>query len=106
MEGKEFEQVTDEKVLGILIDDQLKFHKQTSAATKNANGAYGLLKKSFTLLDNMTRPPLCKLLVRPHLEYGNVVWGSHYAGYIKYIDKVQGNKIDLRSDCMNLNYLH
>ena len=63
--------------------------KQTAAATKNANGAYDLLKKSFTLLDNITRPPLYKSLVCPHQEFGNVVWGPHYAEDIKYIDKVQ-----------------
>ena len=29
MERKKLEQVTEEKDLGILIDDELKFHKQT-----------------------------------------------------------------------------
>ena len=36
MEGKKLEQVTGEKDLGILIEDELNFHKQTAAATKNA----------------------------------------------------------------------
>ena len=48
---------------------------QPAAATKKANGVLGLLKKSFTLLDKITLPLLS--LVRPHLEYDNVVWGPH-----------------------------
>ena len=89
MEGKKLEQVTEEKDLGILIDDELKFHKQTAAATKKANDVLGLLKNSFTLLDKITPPLLYKSLVRPYMEYGNVVWGPHYAEDIKSIEKVQ-----------------
>ena len=58
MEGKKLEQVTEEKNLGILIDDELKFHKQIAATTKKANDVLGLLKKSFTLLDKITLPLL------------------------------------------------
>ena len=54
MEGKKLEQVTDEKDLGISIDDDLKFHEQTTAATKKANGVLGLLKKSFIPLNKIT----------------------------------------------------
>ena len=79
MNGTKLKQVTEEKDLGILIDDELKFHKQSASATKKANAILGLLKKSFSLLDKKTLPLLYKSLIRPHLEYGNVVWGPHYA---------------------------
>ena len=67
MNGKQLEQVNDEKDLGVLIDDELKFHKHTAAAI------LGIIRKSFALLDGVTQPLLYKSLVRPHLEYGNVV---------------------------------
>ena len=89
MDGTKLKQVTEEKDLGILIDDELKFHKQSASATKKANAILGLLKKSFTLLDKKTLPLLYKSLIRPHLEYGKVVWGTHYAEDIKSIEKVQ-----------------
>ena len=34
MDGKELDQVKEEKDLGVLIDNELKFHKQTAAAIK------------------------------------------------------------------------
>ena len=33
--------------------------------------------------------PLYKALVRPHLEYGNVIWGPFFRGDIIAIKKVQ-----------------
>ena len=69
MDGKELDQVKEEKDLGVLIDNELKFHKQTTAAIKRANSVLGLTKNSFTLLDVSTLPLLYKLLVCLHLEY-------------------------------------
>ena len=34
MDGKKLKQVKEEKDLGVLVDDELKFHKQTSAIKK------------------------------------------------------------------------
>ena len=89
MDGKELDQVKEEKDLGVLIDNELKFHKQTAAAIKRANSVLGLIKKLFTLLDVSTLPLLYKSLVRPHLEYANVVWGHYYKEDIKAIERVQ-----------------
>ena len=35
MDGKELDQVKEEKDLGVPIDNELKFHKQTAAAIKS-----------------------------------------------------------------------
>ena len=70
MDAKILEHVKEEKYLGVLIDNELKFHKQTAAAFKRANSVLGVIKKSFTLLDVSTLPLLYKSLVRPQLEYG------------------------------------
>ena len=89
MKGKQLEHVNEEKVLGVLIDSELKFHKQTAAAVKKANSSLGLIKKSFALLDHKTLPLLYKSLVRPHLEYGNVAWGPFYKEDAKLVERVQ-----------------
>ena len=104
MNGTKLKQVTEEKDLGIFIDDELKFHKQCASATKKANAILGLLKKSFTLLDKKTLPLLYKSLIRPHLEYGNVVWGPHYAEDIKSIGKVHRRATKLVPELKNLSY--
>ena len=65
--------VKEEKDLGILIDDKLKFHMHTSSVIKKANSILGLIKRSFSVLDENTLPRLYTSMVRPHLEYGNVI---------------------------------
>ena len=72
----------------MLIDNELKFHKHTAAAIKKANGILGIIRKSFALLDSVTLPLLYKSLVRPHLEYGNVVWGPYSKEDIKAVERV------------------
>ena len=74
MNGISLVQVKEEKDLGVIIDHELKFHQQTAASVKKANRVLGIIKKSFSHLDETTLP-LYKTLVRPHLEYANVVWG-------------------------------
>ena len=72
MKGQQLEQVDEKKDLGVLIDNELKFHKETATAIKGKS-VLGLIKKSFAVIDKRTLPLLYKALVRPHLEYGNVI---------------------------------
>ena len=81
MKGQQLEQVDEEKDLGVLIDNELKFHKQTAMAIKKGKSVLGLIKKSFAVIDKRTLPLLYKALVRPHLEYGNVIWGPFFRRY-------------------------
>ena len=104
MKGKSLEQVKEEKDLGIVIDKELKFHKQVAAAIKKANSVLGLIKKSFALLDTTTLPLLFKSLVRPHLEYGNVIWGPHYIEDMKMIERVQRRATKTIPCLKNLSY--
>ena len=78
MNGQQLDQVKEEKDLGVLIDDELKFHKQTATAIKTANRVLGVVKKSFSYFDDRNLPLIYKSLIRPHLEYGNIVWGPFY----------------------------
>ena len=104
MDIQELEQVREEKDLGVLVDDELKFHRQTAAAVKKANAVLGMLKKSFVLFDEITLPLLYKSLVRPHLEYGNVIWGPFYKGDIKAVERIQRRATKLVPQIRNLSY--
>ena len=81
------EQVKTEKDLGVIVDNELKFHKHTAATIKKANAI--LVKKSFVSLDKYIMPLLYKSLIRPHLEYGNVTWEPHYKEDQKAVEKVK-----------------
>ena len=83
------ENVKEEKDLGVIIDNQLKFHTHTSAAVKKANSILGLIKRSFVALDEDTPPLLFTSMVRPHLEYANIIWGPHFIGDIRAVERVQ-----------------
>ena len=89
MNGHTLECISSEKDLGVLIDDTLKFHLQTAAATKKANQVLGVIKRSYQTRDTFTMATLYKSMVRPHLEYGNVIWGPFYAGDKKAVESVQ-----------------
>ena len=89
MNGQQLKHVNEEKDLGVLIDDDLKVHKQTAAAVKKGKSVLGLIKKSFAILVKISLPLLYKAHVRPHLEYGNDIWGPFFRGDIIAIAKVQ-----------------
>ena len=104
MNGKLLEAITEEKDLGVLIDNELKFHKQTAAAVKKANSVLGVIKRTFAKRDEKTFPLLYKTLVRPHLEYGNVVWGPLYQEDIKAVEKVQRRATKIVPGLGNMSY--
>ena len=64
-----------EKDLGVHIDSELKFRQHASAAVAKAVQMLAVIRRSFVLINECTLPLLYKTMVRPHLEYGNLVWG-------------------------------
>ena len=104
MYDQTLEEVDYEKDLGILIDSQLKFHQHTAAAVKKANQILGIIKRSFALLDEFSLPLLYKSMVRPHLEYGNVIWGPHFKLDQQAVERVQRRATKLVTSISHLNY--
>ncbi|KAI8477552.1 hypothetical protein Bbelb_035050 [Branchiostoma belcheri] len=75
--GQKIMETEEEKDLGVIVDSKLTFHSQSARAANKGNQLLGLIKRSFYNLDEHTIPILYKTMVRPHLEYGNVIWGPH-----------------------------
>ena len=82
----------------------MNFRINASAAAKKANQILGLIKKSYTSRDETTISPLYKALVRPILEYGNVIWGPFYQADIKMIESVQRRATKLVPRLYHLPY--
>jgi len=78
-----------EKDLGVISDENLKFHKHIGNAVNKASRMLGLIRKTFALLDETTVPRLFTAMVRPHPEYGNVIWRPRYRGDKLEVEKVQ-----------------
>ena len=71
---------------------------------KKANSILGLIKGSFVALDEDTLPLLFTSMVRPHLEYANIIWGPHFIGDIRAVELVQKRATKLIHILRNLPY--
>ena len=76
MNGSTFAQahIHMEQSLGLVFDEDHKFHEQVTAGMGRANRVLGLVRRAFKVLENRYLPLLYRTLVRPHLEYANVAW--------------------------------
>ena len=102
--GEILEQSRNEKDLGVIIDDTLKFHVHAAAASKKANQILGVIKKAYTTRDPFSIRTLYESMVRPHLEYGNAIWGPFYQGDIKKIEAVQRRATKLIPELRDIPY--
>ena len=89
LNGVRIELVRSFKDLGVLVDDDLKFHGHIRRAVQKAGGmASGLLKST------VCRSPefmvhLWISHVRPLLEYCSVVWNTGFVGDLRLLESVQ-----------------
>ena len=104
MQGIELDVIEDERDLGVIIDNELKFHKHHNTQVNKANSILGLIRRSFDYLDKGSFLSLYKTLVRPHLEYCNAVTFPQYELDAKALEDVQRRATKLVPDCRELEY--
>ena len=88
----------------MIIDDQLKFHDYTTQVTTKANWVLGLIKKSFEYLNSNMLIQLFSTLIRPILEYNNVIRGPHYSLDKRKVEKVLWRATHLLPNLHNKSY--
>ena len=98
------EETVEEKDLGIVVDDHLKFHQQTAAAAAKASQMLAVVKRSFANLDETTLPLLYKSMVRPFLEYGNAIWGPFGKLDQKRLERIQRRATRMVKNLRHLPY--
>ena len=101
---QELEHVFEEKDLGILIDSNLRFEEHISSKVNKANAIMGLIRRTFTFLDCKLFKKLYTTFVRPHLEYGQVVWSPFLRKQINIIENVQIRATKLVDGLQNMDY--
>ena len=89
LNGNVIENTLAEKDLGIIMESSMKFHQQCSCVVKKANRILGLVKNSFDYINETSISLLYKALIRPIIEYSNVVWGPIYKMDMKKIEQIQ-----------------
>ena len=64
----------------------------------------GLIKRTFIDIDCDIFIKLYKALVRPHLEYGNIIWHPKYKYQSNALEKVQRRATKLVKKCKDMDY--
>ncbi|CAF0711550.1 unnamed protein product [Brachionus calyciflorus] len=90
----------EEKDLGVVVSNDLKWSKQCSSAASKANRVLGQIRNAFVDLDKETFRLLYTGLVRPHLEYAVSIWNRPTKANINIIERVQRRATKLVK-CLN-----
>ena len=94
----------EERDLGISFDKDFNFEKHVQKAVAKANSILGIIKRSFISHEKETILTLYKSLVRPHLEYGNIIWSPFLKRQSLKIERVQRRATKLIPEIANIPY--
>ena len=86
------------KDLGVTIDSLLKFHEHTNLIVSKANHIF---RKTFQCRE---QDMVTRSLIRPILEYGNLLWGPFYSTDQQAIEGVQRCATKLITSIGHLSY--
>jgi hypothetical protein len=89
IDGVQLCKSSEEKDLGVVVDEKLKFENHIYNKIKTANKMLWIIKRNFKYLDNNDFIKLYKVFVRSHLEYAQAVWSPHSKKLIGDIERVQ-----------------
>src|SRR5208282_235088 len=78
-----------EKDLGVWMENNGKPSNHVAHLVSKANQLLGLIRRTFTYMDCALMKQLFTALIRPHLEYANVVWHPYLKKGIEMLEGVQ-----------------
>ena len=104
MNNKELQTVSEEKDLGVIIQDNLKVDKQVAASVAKANKMLGMIRRSIKSRDEKMMLQLYKSVVRPHVEFAISSWSPHFKKDIEAIEKIQHRFTRLLPRIKHLSY--
>ena len=77
------------KDLGVIVDNHVTFSNHIAEKVNKANQIMGLIRRTLVFLDKHNFNLLYKSFVRPHIEYGKIVWSPFRKADINLIENVQ-----------------
>jgi hypothetical protein len=98
------EETKEEKDLGVLISNTLKSSAHVAMADSKVNQVLGMIRRSFTYMDIPLMKQLYTSLVRPHLEFGNVIWNPYLKGDMDLLERVQHRTTRMIPGLAKLDY--
>jgi hypothetical protein len=100
----QLEVTSEERDLGVIVDDTLKYDKHAESTANKGTSILAMIRRAYVYLDGPSLVLLYKSLIRPHLEYGNVVWAPVTQKNITLIENVQRRATKLVPEIRNLTY--
>ncbi len=91
-------------IKSLIMDNELSFDHHINECVKQANKTLGLIRRTYQHLDCDTLKTLYIALVRPKLEYANVVWNPRLQSHIDELEKVQRRATKLVSSLKDKSY--
>lgn len=104
LEGTLLQTTHEEKDLGVVIDEELKFTRHVAEKTKTASMVLNRIQHTFECKDAETITLLFVGLVRPLLEYGNVIWHPRLKMNMRAIENVQRRATRMVPELEGLGY--
>ena len=104
MSGTNLETTSEERDLGVLVDDKLGFDNHIRTIVKKANRMLGLIRIGFSCLDKEIFMNLYPVLVRPLLEYCVQVWTPYKRKFVNLLEGVQRRATKLVPELRDLQY--
>lgn len=93
-----------EKDLGIHFTSTLNFDLHINQAVNKANKITGLIKRNFSYMDKDLFLQLYKALIRPHLDYGDIIWFPTLKKNKRIIENVQRRATRMLPELKGLTY--
>lgn len=79
----------EEKDLGVLVDDQLKFSSHCDKIVNTANKLLGIMRRGFTYLSKTTFSLIYKGIIRPIVEYASTVYSPILMKDVNKLESIQ-----------------
>ena len=76
LNGVKIDQVSEHRLLGITIDNKLRWDSHTNNVCKTVSRRVFLLSKLRYIVDIDTRKLFFNARIKPHIDYASVVWGG------------------------------
>ncbi|XP_047146322.1 uncharacterized protein LOC124819143 [Hydra vulgaris] len=104
IKDSKLDSTTNEKDIGLLISNTMKWNQHVYMVVNKANSRLGLLSKSFTYKDKNTMKILYCTFVRPILEYASPIWNPYNTNDIHKLEIVQQRATKLIPELRHLPY--
>lgn len=98
------EATTCEKDLGVHVDPTLKFSQHVRKTTNKANSILGMIRRTFDYMDKSMMIQLFKGLIRPILEYGNIIWSPSLKKDAMLIESIQRRATKMVPELKEMEY--